>query len=151
MQNYGLTKRGKTCINFSVPEVKILSALSFFVIFGIVTVLDIGINMTEDNAFLEDVLRYATCQLGGYNPMCEDIRRQFEMHLHLELDAAFFLCFGLLCWINLLFAVQFQDFKRFFQGMATCCHHTVKVLSFITKSTHGKSVNSAATPEPTEP
>ena len=74
MQNYGLTKRGKSCINFSVPEVKILLVVSFFVIFGIVTVLDIGINITEDNAFLKDVLRYATCQLDGINPMCEDIR-----------------------------------------------------------------------------
>ena len=44
LQSHGLFKRGKgRCINFSVPEVKILILLSFFIAFGIVSLANFSV------------------------------------------------------------------------------------------------------------
>ena len=120
LQNCGLVKQGKNCINFSVPEVKMLIVMSCIIIFGVVALVNLSISLDENAAFLDDIFRYITCQLGGFNPMCEDIRRQFEKHLHPELDAATYVCLGVLSWIYLLFATQVQDIKRILQGIASC-------------------------------
>ena len=78
LQNYGLIKRGNNHINFTVPEVKILIVVSYFIIFGTLSLVNIGVGIDENEAFLDDIFKYASCQLGGYNPLCEDIRHQFE-------------------------------------------------------------------------
>ena len=80
--------------------------------------------------------------------MCEDIRHQFEKHLHPELHVVTALSLGLLSWVYLLFAVQVQDIKRVLQGMVTFCHAIAKPLSLKTKPT---SVKSAAIPKSVEP
>ena len=85
---------------------------SCFIIFVTVVLVDIAVNIDENEAFLDDVFRYATCQLGGYNPMCEDIRQEFEKYVYPELDYVTYPCLGLLSWIYLLFAIQVQDIKR---------------------------------------
>ena len=78
--------------------------------------------------------------------MCEDIRRQFEKHLHPELDAATYVCLGVLSWIYLLFAIQVQDIKRILQGIASCyCWGIVELLSLKANSLSNKSVKSSAT------
>ena len=151
LQNYGLVKRGRNCINFSVPEVKILIVVSCFIVFATVALVNLGVSTDESEAFLDDVFRYTTCQLGGYNPMCEDIRQQFKKHLYPELDIITYLCLGLLSWIYLLFAIQIQDIKRLLQGMLSCYHGIAKVSSSKTKSTSDKSVKSSATPRHVEP
>ena len=148
LQNYGLVKRGNNCINFTVPEVKILIVVSCFIIFGTLALANLAASIDENEAFLDDVFKYASCQLGGYNPMCEDIRHQFEKHLHPELDTLTFLSLGLLSWVYLLFAVQVQDIKRVLQGMATFCQAIAKPLLLKTKST---PVKSTAIPKPVEP
>ena len=50
---------------------KILIGLSCFIIFTTVALVNTGLNIDE-NEFFDDV-RYVTCQLGGYDLMCEDI------------------------------------------------------------------------------
>ena len=148
LQNYGLVKRGNNCINFTVPEVKILIVVSCFIVFGTLALANLAASIDENEAFLDDVFKYGSCQLGGYNPMCEDIRHQFEKHLHLELDIVTFLSLGLLSWVYLLFAVQVQDIKKVLKGMATFCHAIAKPLLLKTKST---PVKSAAIPRSVEP
>ena len=79
-----------------MPEVKILMVVSCFIVFGTVVLVNLSVNIDEREAYLDDVFRYGTCQLGGYNPMCEDIRQYYEKHQHPELaEAAFFVwdCF----------------------------------------------------------
>ena len=147
LQNYGLVKQGKNCMNFTVPEVKILIVVSCNIIFATLALVSLGVDIDENEAFLHDVFKYASCQLGGYNPMCEDIRHQFEKHFHPELDILTGLSVGLLSWVYLLFAVQVQDIKRVLQGMATFCHAIAKLLSLKTKST---PVKSAAIPRSVE-
>ena len=44
-----------------------LIVASCFIIFVTVVLVDIAVNLDENEAFLDDVFRYATCQLGGYN------------------------------------------------------------------------------------
>ena len=148
LQNYGLVKRGKNCINFTVPEVKILILLSCFIISGTLTLAYLGIVINETELLLDGIFKYIICQLGGYNLMCEDIRHQFEKYLHTELGVAVALSLGLLSWVYLLFAVQVQDIKRVLQGMATFCHAIARPLLLKTKST---PVKSTAIPKPVEP
>ena len=111
----------KTCyINFSVPEVKILILLSGFIVFGIVLLVDINFLINEANPFLDDLYKYFACQLGRFDPMCEDIRRQFEKHLQPELYAVTYLLMGLLTVVYLLFAIQAQDVKKLIQRIRLC-------------------------------
>ena len=150
LQNYGLVKRGKNCINFSVPEVKMLMLVSSFFIYGIMTLAILSISIDQSQAFFDDIIKYAICQLGGFNPMCEDIRQQFEKHLHPELEVANNVCFALVTCMYLLFAIQVQDIKRLLQGVVSCYHGIAKVLSLKANSSSDKSVESSATPRPVE-
>ena len=130
LQNYGLVKQGKHhCINFSVPEVKILILLSSFVILGVVVLVNLSINITDGHLLLDGVISYITCQLGGYDPGCEDIREEFEKHLYPGLEGTTYLLLGLVSFLYLLFAIHVQDVKRLFQIVTSCYHATAKSLS----------------------
>ena len=123
LQKYGLLKEEKTCyINFSVPEVKILVLLSGFIVFGVVLLVNFSFSINEANPFLDDLYKYFACQLGGCDPMCEDIRRQFEKHLKPELNAVTYLLMGLITVVYLLFAIQAQDVKKLIQRIRLCFH-----------------------------
>ena len=119
-----------------------LIVVSCFIIFATVVLVTIGVSNDETKAFLDDVFRYVTCQLDGYNPVCEDIRQDFEKHLYPELDIASVFFLGLISWIYLLFAIQVQDIKRLLQGIVSCYHGIAKVLSLKTNSSSIKSVKS---------
>ena len=149
LQSFGLFKRGKGyCINFSVPEVKILILLSCFIIFGIMTLVNFSVSINEANPFLDDLFKYFACQLGGFDPMCEDIRRQFERHLKPELNGATYFLMGLLTWIYLLFTIRgmTQNVKRLVHRMTLhyCASTKLPSLECISKS--DKSVKSSAIP-----
>ena len=149
LQSTGLFKRGKrycNFINFSVPEVKILILLSYFIVFGIMTLVNFSVSINEANPFLDDLFRYFTCQLGGLNPVCEDIRRQFERHLKPELNATTYLLIGLITWVYLLFAIQAQQAKKVIQRIISCCRDSAKLLTRETSSTSDKSDKSSASP-----
>ena len=147
LQSSGLFQRGKGyCIKFSVPEVKILIFLSYFIIFGIMTLVNFSVTINEGNPFYNDLFRYFACQLNGFNPMCEDIRRQFERHLKPKLNGANYLLFGLITWVYLLFAIQEQNVKRLIKRIRQCCLASTKVSSHETSSTIDKSIKSSAIP-----
>ena len=148
LQSFGLFKRGKTycnCINFSVPEVKILILLSYFIISGIISLVNFSVSINEANPFLSDLFRYFACQLGGFNPVCEDIfRRQFERHLKPELDATTYFLTGLITWVYLLFYIKTQHVKKLIQGIISCYRGSAKLLIHETNSTSNKSDKSSA-------
>ena len=147
LQNYGLLRQGKhSCINFSVPEVKILIILSCYGIFVVLSLVNTSVTLYEANPFLDDLLRYFACQLGGLNPMCEDIRREFEKHLKPGLNGATYFSLGFFSWLYLLFAIQGQDIKRLSQGIASCYNAIAKFLPWKFHSASDKSIKSSDNP-----
>ena len=107
-------------LNFSVPEVKILILLSTFIIFGVVLSAFYSSTVYQANPLMDDLNKYFACQLGGFDPMCEDIRRQFEKHLQPELSALTYLLMGIITVVYLLFAIQAQDIKKLIQRIRSC-------------------------------
>ena len=149
MQSNGLFKRERThCINFSVPEVKILILLSYFIILGIISLMNFSVSINNASLILDGLFRYFACQLGGYNPMCEDIRQQFEKHLKPEINGATYFLIGLITWVYLLFAIQAQDVKMFLQRIALRFHGNTKATSSESSSRSIKSKSSALTLNP---
>ena len=126
--NNGLFKRGSGCfiIKFSVPEIKILILLSYFIVFGIVSLVNLTITINEADPFLHDLLNYFTCQLDGYNPECEEFRRQFEKHLKPGLNGTSYLLIGLCTWVHVLIATKAQDYKWLNQKVVSLYHSVVK-------------------------
>ena len=111
------------------------------------TLVNFSVSINEADPFLDDLFRYFTCQLGGFNPECEDIRRQFEKHLKPGLNGATFLLIGLITWVYLLFAIQVEDVKRVVRRITARYRGSTKVSSRETSSTSGsdKAVKSSAT------
>ena len=149
LQSSGLFKRGKTyCsfINFSVPEVKILILLSYFIISGTMTLVNFNFTINEANHFLDDLFRYFACQLGGLNPDCEVIRQEFERHLKPELTITTYILIGLITWVYVLFAIQAHHVKKFVQRILSCYHGSAKLLTRKTSSTSTRSDKFPAIP-----
>ena len=112
LQNVGLHKRGKAClVFFSVPEVKILTMLSYYTVFGIVQLVNVAITINDTTPFQNKLFRYFECQLTGYDPTCEDIRRQFEEYIKPELNGLSYSLFAFITWVNLLFVIDRTDVK----------------------------------------
>ena len=130
LQKVGLHKRGKAClVFFSVPEVKILIMLSYYIVFGVIQLVNTTISVNEATPFQDDLYKYFECQLTGYDPVCENIRRQFEKHLKPELNALSYALFAFITWVNLLFAISKEDVKWLIQKVTSCYHYlAVKVL-----------------------
>ena len=127
LQNARLHKRGKTCLAiFSVPEFKILILLSYYTLFGIVQLINVTITINQAAPFRDDLFRYLECQLTGYDPVCEDIRHQFEKHLKPGLNGVSYFQFGFATWVNLLFAIKGEDVKWLIQKVTSCYHLIIK-------------------------
>ena len=102
-----------------MPEIKILILLSYFIVFGIVSLVNLTITLNEADPFLDDLFNYFACQLSGYNPNCEDFRRQFEKHLKPGLNGAAYLLLGLNTWVHILIATKAQDYKWLMQRVVS--------------------------------
>jgi len=102
-------------MDFSVPEVKILLLLSYFIILGVVSLVNFTFSINDLNPFLDDLFRYFVCELGGDSPLCADIRQEFESHLKPGLNSTTFVLLALITWVHLLFAIQIQDVKKLIQ------------------------------------
>ena len=91
---------------------KILLLLTYFVVFG--TMALAALSVVTDNAehFVHDMFRYSKCNLVGYDPKCEDIRRDFEKHTSPGLISSTYLLLGLLSWVHLLFVIQMEHIKK---------------------------------------
>ena len=100
---------------------KILLLSSFFVIFGIVTLVTLSISIRNSEIIVDRLLNYILCQVKGYTNIdsCVAERDELESHLQPELSSASFLLLGLLPWSNLLFAIQFTDVNQTLQKLKT--------------------------------
>ena len=110
------------------------------------TLVNFSIAINQITPFYDDLCRYFDCQLGGFDPMCEDIRRQFERHLKPELNGANYFLFGLITWVYLLFTIQEQNVKRLVQRIRQCYRASTKVSSHETSSITDKSIKSSTIP-----
>ena len=108
-------KRYHCVMNFSIPEAKVLLLLSYFKILGIFSLVNFSIALINVNPFLDDLFRYFACELTGDSPLCENIRQQFESHLHPGLNNTTFVLLALLTWVHLLYAIKLQDIKTLVQ------------------------------------
>ena len=127
LQNVHLHKRGKTClVFFSVPEFKILVLLSYYTFFGIVQLINATITINENAAYRDDLFKYLGCQLTGYDPVCEEFRRQSEKHLKPGLNGVSYSLFTFVTWVNLLFAIEGEDVKWLIQKATSYYHFIVK-------------------------
>lgn len=70
--------------------------------------------------------KYFECQLTRYDPICENIRRQFEKHLKPGLDGLLYFLIAFVTWVNLLFAIKGEDVKWLIQKLMSCYHLIVK-------------------------
>ena len=114
---------------FSVPEVKILILLSYYTLFGIVQLINATIAINQSAPFWKDFFEYVECNLTGYNPICEDIRREFEKHLKPGLNVVSYIQFGFATWVNLLFAVKGEDVKWLIQKVTSCYYMIISTLN----------------------
>ena len=122
-QNKTLLKRKKyhCVIDFSVPEVKILLLLSYFIVLGVFSLVNFSFSAIYLDPFLDDLFRYFVCELAGNSPSCADIRKEFESHLTPGLNVTSFSLLAMLTWVHLLFAVQIQDARRLIQRISLHC------------------------------
>jgi len=105
-------RKGLCSIKFSVPQVKMLLLLGYFIIFGIMALVTLSIVADNADDFAYDMFRYSRCNLFGYDPKCEDIRKDFEKHTSPGLISSTYLLLGLLSWVHLLFVIQVEHIKK---------------------------------------
>ena len=74
--------------------------------------MGLSINITDSHQLTEGVIKYMICQLGGYNPMCEDIRREFEKHSHPAIETATYVLLALVSWVYYCLPYAFKILKE---------------------------------------
>jgi len=104
-------------IKFGTPEVKVLLLSTYFVVFGIITLVTLSLSIRDSEIIIENTLHFIACQVKGHTSInsCEAERDELESHLQPELRSTVFISLGLLPWSNLLFAIQFRDVKMVLQ------------------------------------
>jgi len=110
------------CISFSVPEVKMLLLLSYYVIAGVVSLISFTIDVENADLILEQLINYFNCHLGGNDPICEEFRWRFEDYSNSKLGIISNLLIALITWVNLLFAIHTQDVKWIIQRIKSFCN-----------------------------
>ena len=128
LQSSVLLKREKyhCTMNLSIPEVKVLLLLSYFIVVGIFSLVTFSVVLVNREPFLDDLFRYFICELTGDSPLCENIQEEFESHLHPGLYNTTFVLLALLTWVHLLYAIKLQDIKTSVQRILSssyCCGH----------------------------
>ena len=78
------------------------------------------VSINEATPFRDDLFQYFECELTGYDPVREDIRRQFEKHFKLELNALSYALFAFITWVNLLFAISKEEVEWLIQKVTSC-------------------------------
>ena len=129
-----------------MPEVKILILLSYYIILGTLSLANFTVSIKNASLFLDDVFRYFACQIGGFDPICEDIRQHFEKHLKPELNGATYFTVGLIPWVYLLFTIQAENVKGLFQRIKVCYNRaSAKVLPSEISSKPGATIQIPST------
>ena len=114
-------ENGQCSISFGIPEVKMLLLLSYFIIAGVMAQISFTIGTENIDLFLEELINYFNCHLGGDDPTCEEFRQRFENYSNAKLGTLSILLMSLITWVNLLFAIHTQDVKWIIQKMKSFC------------------------------
>jgi len=88
-----------------------VTLLTFYMIFLSVSVVFVGRGISNARPFSENLFAYFICQSHGDDPACRVFQEEYYKYESAELTSVDFIMIGLINWINLLFAVQFQDIK----------------------------------------
>ena len=91
-------------------------------VLGVIILVSSSVATLESDSVSDDINRYFVCQLGGYNPMCEDFRREFERHLHPGLLAVTYIFIGLISTMHILFVIQAEHVKKLIHRFRLCFH-----------------------------
>ena len=105
----------KYFISFSVPEVKILILSCYFIIFGIIALVNFSVSIRDSDIQEDRLFAYFVCQARGTNNnTCNEEYDEVQMILSLRetLNNAVYFLMGLLPWLNLLFAIQVRYVKK---------------------------------------
>jgi len=115
-------------VAFNVPEIKILFLSCYFVVFGVITLINVSIGIRDSDIILDKLFIYFTCQAAGYNgpDTCVKERDDLESYLKPELNAASYILLGLLPWSNLMYAIQAKDVKKVIQKLTAYRWHIVQ-------------------------
>ena len=107
-------------ISFSVPEVKILILSCYFILFGIMALINYSVSIRDADIIVERLLDYFVCQAYGYSAdhTCYAEYDRFRSVLKPEFNSTTYFLVGLLPWLNLLFAIQVSDIKKVVQNVA---------------------------------
>jgi len=90
-----------------------LLLLAYFIAFGIMALATLTVVVDNSDDFVHDLVRYSECNLFGYDPKCEDIRRDFEKHTSAGLICSTYLILGFLSWVHLLlFVIQVKHVRK---------------------------------------
>ena len=89
-----------------------LLLLTYFIVFGIMALATLSVVTDNAERLVPDMFRYSKCNQFGYDPKCEDIRRDFEKHTSPGLISSTYLLLGFLSWVHLLFVIQVEHIKK---------------------------------------
>ena len=111
-------------IKFSVPEVKILILSCYFLIFGIVTLINISITNRDSDAVLQTMVEYFICQARGFGAdnTCDEEFDKLDSYSKTELNGITYLLLCVVPWSNLLFAIKFSHIKTAAQKILDIFH-----------------------------
>jgi len=115
-------ENGQCGTSFSAPEVKMLLLLSYYIISGVVSQINFTIGIENSDLFLEEIINYFNCHLGGNDPMCEEFRQRFEDSPNAKLSIISTILIALITWVNLLFAIHTQDVQRIILKIKSFCY-----------------------------
>lgn len=102
---------GRKKCSVSVPEMKTIILLAYYVLFGLMFSIYTGRTIKETPLYIENIYAYLLCQLHGDNPACRKFQEQYLEHQSPNITSIIFIMMGLITWVNLLFVVQYQDIK----------------------------------------
>jgi len=106
--------RKTSCVEYSTPEAKLIILSLFYVITNLVILIALVVTLQSINTALEIVTRVSLCAAGGDRPECDNYFKRLNNHLLpvfiFDLISTTFI--ALINVVNLLFVVQYQDFKK---------------------------------------
>jgi len=115
-----------------------VALLAYYVIFLTTSLVFIGKSIESVRLFRENLFAYFICQLHGDNPACYTFQEEYYKHQSPpHLTSVVFVMMGLINWINLIFAIQFQDIKIVISKIsakAHCFYGTSTQLTFTSNS-----------------
>ena len=122
-------KSNKREWRISTPEKKLLFILSYYVIFGVITLAYFSVSTHDQDAFLEAALRYFICEEPGNNPSCS--RNDFEQYTYPFFAASSYLLMGLIPVSILIYTINWSvtssRLNLLCQKRCRCCSHSHKI------------------------